>query len=53
MSVAVDRSERFDDVSARLCAGLGSQLTARIPEKILRVSLVAVLLSAGTKLLMG
>jgi hypothetical protein len=32
---------------------LGSQLTARIPEKLLRVSLVAVLLLAGTKLLMG
>ena len=32
---------------------LGSHLTARIPEKILRVSLVAVLLFAGTKLLMG
>ncbi len=32
---------------------LGSQLTARIPEKVLRVSLVAVLLFAGTKLLMG
>ena len=32
---------------------LGSHLTARIPEKILRASLVAVLLFAGTKLLMG
>jgi hypothetical protein len=32
---------------------LGSLLTARIPEKLLRVSLVAVLLLAGTKLLMG
>jgi len=32
---------------------LGSQLTARIPEKLLRVSLVAVLLLAGTKLLVG
>jgi uncharacterized membrane protein YfcA len=32
---------------------LGSQLTARIPEKLLRASLVAVLLLAGTKLVMG
>lgn len=32
---------------------VGSHLTARIPEKLLRVSLVAVLLFAGTKLLMG
>ena len=32
---------------------VGSHLTARIPEKVLRASLVAVLLFAGTKLLMG
>jgi uncharacterized membrane protein YfcA len=32
---------------------LGSTLTARIPEKVLRFSLVGVLLFAGTKLLMG
>jgi len=32
---------------------LGSTLTARIPEKALRFSLVGVLLFAGTKLLMG
>jgi uncharacterized protein len=32
---------------------LGSHLTARIPEKALRASLVAVLLFAGTKLLLG
>jgi uncharacterized membrane protein YfcA len=32
---------------------LGSHLTARIPERILRFSLVAVLLFAGTKLLLG
>jgi uncharacterized protein len=32
---------------------VGSHFTARIPEKVLRVSLVAVLLLAGTKLLMG
>jgi uncharacterized membrane protein YfcA len=32
---------------------VGSHLTARIPERLLRVSLVAVLLFAGTKLLMG
>ena len=32
---------------------LGSHLTAHIPEKLLRVSLIAVLLFAGTKLLVG
>ena len=32
---------------------LGSHLTARIPERVLRFSLVAVLLFAGTKLLLG
>ena len=32
---------------------LGSQLSARIPEKLLRVSLATVLLLAGTKLLVG
>jgi uncharacterized membrane protein YfcA len=31
---------------------LGSHLTSRIPERVLRVSLVAVLLFAGTKLLL-
>jgi len=53
----------FGNVDWRLLASLaigslpgifvGSHLTARIPEKLLRVSLVAVLLFAGTKLLMG